>query len=218
LVDGTDQTTVDGEGRRERKKRQTRAAIADAAMALFTQRGFDAVTVADVARAADVAEKTVFNHFPAKEDLLFVRGAERRAALVEAVRRREPGVPVIDLFRAATTAFLDDVEHGSVEEIVAVPRLVVASPTLRDRLFVGWEREAALLAPAIAQGTGAAEDDLVVAVVARTLAWTHRIVFREAFTRLLAGEDQRAVAAALRTDAQRAYDQLAAGLEAFGRA
>jgi hypothetical protein len=93
----------------------------------------------------------------------------------------------------------------------------MGSPALRDRLFVGWEREAALLAPAIAEGTGAGEDDLVVAVVARTLAWTHRLVFREAFTRLLAGEDQRAVAATLRVDAQRAYDLLAAGLGAFGR-
>ena len=58
-------------GRRERKKQQTRQAISDVATALFLERGFDAVTVADVARAADVAVQTVFNHFPAKEDLFF---------------------------------------------------------------------------------------------------------------------------------------------------
>ncbi|MFG1624805.1 TetR/AcrR family transcriptional regulator [Kribbella sp. NPDC049227] len=58
-------------GRRERKKQQTRQAISDVATALFLERGFDAVTVAEVARAADVAVQTVFNHFPAKEDLFF---------------------------------------------------------------------------------------------------------------------------------------------------
>jgi AcrR family transcriptional regulator len=57
--------------RRERKKRQTRQAISDVATRLFLERGFDAVTVAEVARAADVAVQTVFNHFPAKEDLFF---------------------------------------------------------------------------------------------------------------------------------------------------
>ena len=58
-------------GRRERKKQQTRDAISHVATLLFLERGFDAVTVAEVARAADVAVQTVFNHFPAKEDLFF---------------------------------------------------------------------------------------------------------------------------------------------------
>lgn len=58
-------------GRRERKKQQTKAAISRVATLLFLERGFDAVTVAEVARAADVAVQTVFNHFPAKEDLFF---------------------------------------------------------------------------------------------------------------------------------------------------
>ena len=68
------------EGLRERKKQRTREDIAAAAMALFSARGFDDVTVADVARAADVSEKTVFNYFPTKEDLVVHRGAERMAA------------------------------------------------------------------------------------------------------------------------------------------
>ena len=65
------------EGLRERKKRETRETIARTAMDLFVERGYDAVTVADVARAADVSEKTVFNYFPAKEDLVFGRGQAR---------------------------------------------------------------------------------------------------------------------------------------------
>src|SRR5919198_2776750 len=97
--------TTESEGLRERKKRRTRAAIADAAMELFTERGFDAVTVADIARAADVSEKTVFNYFPTKEDLVLHRGQERRAALIEAIRARKPGTPLVKPFRDATMDF-----------------------------------------------------------------------------------------------------------------
>jgi AcrR family transcriptional regulator len=203
------------EGLRERKKRQTREAIASAAMALFAEHGFDAVTVADVARAADVSEKTVFNYFPAKEDLVLHGGEERRAALIEAIVMRPPGTSLVTPFREATMAFIDAVERGPVEGIVAVPRLVAQSKSLRDRLFIGWEQEAATLSPLIAEEAGAPEGDLVPAVVARTLAWTHRLVFRAAFTRLLAGDDQRAVAADLREQARRAYDQLEGGLAGY---
>jgi len=204
------------EGLRERKKRQTREAIAEAAMALFMAHGFDAVTVADVGRAADVSEKTVFNYFPAKEDLVMHGGEERRAAIIEALRTRAPGVSIVEPFRAATLEFVDRVEHDPVESIVAVPRLVAGSRALRNRLFLGWEEEAARLAPVVAEEAGAAEGDLVPAVVARTLAWTNRLVFRAAFQRLLAGEDQRAVAADLRDQAHRAYDALEQGLAGYG--
>jgi AcrR family transcriptional regulator len=204
------------EGLRERKKRQTRETIAQAAMALFVRHGFDAVTVADVARAADVSEKTVFNYFAAKEDLVLHGGEERRAALIEAIRTRPDGVSIVEPFRAATMEFVDRVEHDPVESIVAVPRLVAGSRSLRNRLFLGWEEEAARLAPVIAEETGAPEGDLVPAVVARALAWAHRLVFRAAFTRLIAGEDQRAVAADLRDQARRAYETLEQGLAGYG--
>jgi len=68
----------------------------------------------------------------------------------------------------------------------------------------------------IAEETGAADGDLVPAVIARTLAWTHRLVFRAAFQRLFAGEDQRAVAADLREQAHRAYETLEQGLAGYG--
>jgi AcrR family transcriptional regulator len=204
------------EGLRERKKRQTREAIAQAAMELFFARGFDEVTVADVARAADVSEKTVFNYFPAKEDLVLHGGEERRAALVDAIRTRPAGTSILEVFRDATLAFVDRVEHDPVESIVGLPRLVSESRSLRDRLFLSWEQEAATLAPVIAEEAGAAEGDLVPAVVARTLAWTHRLTFRAAFTRLLAGEDQRTVAADLREQARRAYEAVEQGLAGYG--
>jgi AcrR family transcriptional regulator len=204
------------EGLRERKKRQTREAIAEAAMTLFAARGFDAVTVADVARASDVSEKTVFNYFPAKEDLVLHGGEERLAALIEAIRSRPDGASIVEPFRAATLEFVDRVENDPIESIVRVPRLVAESRSLRDRLFLSWEQEAALLAPVLAAEAGAPDGDLVPAVVARTLAWTHRLTFRAAFTRLLAGEDQRAVAADLGEQARRAYETLEQGLAGFG--
>jgi AcrR family transcriptional regulator len=204
------------EGLRERKKRATRETILIQAMALFGEHGYDAVTVADVARAAGVSEKTVFNYFPAKEDLVFNEGQARREALIDAIRARPAAESLVEPFRRQTEEMIARVELGPDPRIVAVPRLVAGSAVLRERLFLGWEREAAELTPVIAEETGAAPDDLVPGVVARSLAWTNRLVFRAAFNRLIAGEDPRALAADLREQAKRAYDQLERGLRDYG--
>jgi AcrR family transcriptional regulator len=199
------------EGMRERKKRQTREEIAAAAMTLFEARGFDSVTVAEVARAADVSEKTVFNYFPAKEDLIAHRGAERLEQLIAAVRAQPPGTPLLEPFRRRTMGFLDQIERRPVDSVLVVPRIVMGSPALRERLSVGWEREAAALTPVIAEQAGLPPDDLLAAVIVRSLSWTHLLVFRAAVTRLLDGEDKHAVVTSLRSDATRAYDQLERG-------
>src|SRR3954451_25197142 len=120
-------------GLRERKKQQTREQIARVAMKLFAKRGFDAVTVAEVADAAGVSEKTVFNYFPAKEDLVFPDGEPRWLRLLNAIRERPAGTSVVQPFRDETNAFLDRVARGPVEDIVARPRLVMGSAALRDR-------------------------------------------------------------------------------------
>jgi AcrR family transcriptional regulator len=204
------------EGLRERKKRETREAITRAAWKLFARRGFDAVTVADIARAANVSDKTVFNYFPTKEDLVFGAGMQRTAALIEAVRTRPPGASIVEPFRRWTMDYLDRVEHDPVDALTAIPRLVMRSDALRVRLFVGWEQEAALLGPVIAEQVGESESELLPMVVARTLAWTHRVIFRAAFTRLIEGEEQAQVAADLREEARRAYDLLERGLAGYG--
>jgi AcrR family transcriptional regulator len=202
------------EGLRERKKRATREAIAEAAMELFSERGFDEVTVAEVAEAADVSEKTVFNYFPTKEDLVFQPGASWRQDLIEAVRSRPRGVSIVQPFRDFTMEHLDGVESRPVEATTAVPRLIMGSKSLRDRLFLAWEEEAAILAPVIAEQAGE-DDQLIPTIVARTLAWTHRMIFRTAFTRLLAGENGDRVVADLRLQANRAYDVLEQGLRNY---
>ena len=204
------------EGLRERKKRRTRDAIVGAALALFAERGFDAVTVAEIARAADVSEKTVFNHFPAKEDLVFEPRRERLAALAEALRERPAGTPIVAVFRQNTEAFIDRVERGPADDVTMVPRVVMGSRSLRERLFLNWEREAQLIAPIIAEQTAAAPGDLVPLVAARTLTWTHRVIVRAGHERLLAGEDGAVIARDLRDQAQRAYDLLESGLAGYG--
>ena len=103
---------------------QTRETIAPPAMDLFGERGYDSVTVADVARAAGVSEKTVFNYFPAKEDLVFGRGQARRQALIHEIRTRPPGASLVEPFRRQTEELIDRLERGTDRRIVAVPRLV----------------------------------------------------------------------------------------------
>src|SRR5919201_222062 len=78
-------------GLRERKKQQRRQLIAETARRLFAERGFDRVTVAEIARAANVSEGTVFNYFPTKADLFYDRMEVFEERLVEAVRARAPG-------------------------------------------------------------------------------------------------------------------------------
>src|SRR3954464_5568631 len=95
------------EGLRARKKRMARQAIAATARRLFAERGFDAVTVAEIAAAADVSEKTVFNHFGTKEALAFAGREEGIAQFVAAITGRPPGSPVLDVFRSMTHTVLD---------------------------------------------------------------------------------------------------------------
>jgi AcrR family transcriptional regulator len=205
------------EGLRERKKRAAREAIAATARRLFVERGFDAVTVAEIAAAADVSEKTVFNHFATKEDLAFAgreKGIER---LVADIAERPPGASVLDVFRATTHAVLGVFAAGEDEDLLAAAKVIRGSRTLQERLTVGWESGAAAITAAVAETSGADGDDLVPALVARTLWFTHRSIFLLALNGLLAEEDREQLTARLRAAADRAYDQLAGGLGEYGK-
>jgi AcrR family transcriptional regulator len=206
------------EGLRARKKRIAREAIAATARRLFAERGFDAVTVAEIAAASDVSEKTVFNHFPTKEDLAFADRERGLVQLVAAIRERPPGTPVIDVFRALTTTVIDVLVARGDEELLTVAKIIRHSPTLQERLTAGWESGASVVTAAVAETSGAAGDDLVPGIVARTLWYTHRSIFLAALHGLLAEEDREQLVARLRVTADRAYDQLAGGLGEYGKA
>jgi hypothetical protein len=98
-----------------------------------------------------------------------------------------------------------------------VAKIIRHSPTLQERLTVGWEAGAAAITAAIAETSGAADDDLVPAIVARTLWFTHRSIFLGALNGLVDGEDREQLVARLRAAADRAYDQLAGGLGDYGK-
>jgi AcrR family transcriptional regulator len=204
------------EGLRARKKRLAREAIAATARRLFAERGFDTVTVAEIAAAADVSEKTVFNHFPTKEDLAFAGREEGIARLVADITERPAGTSILEVFRALTTAVIDEFVAPGNEDLLAVAKILRHSPTLQERLTAGWESGAAAVAAAIAETSGAADDDLVPGIVARTLWWTHRSIFLVALRGLLAQEDREQLVVRLRVIADRAYDQLARGLGEYG--
>jgi AcrR family transcriptional regulator len=86
-------------GLREANKARTRLAISNVATRLFVERGFENVTVAEIAETAQVSVKTVFNYFSSKEELFFDRADDVRDALLDAVRRRPPGMGVLEALR-----------------------------------------------------------------------------------------------------------------------
>jgi hypothetical protein len=136
--------------------------------------------------------------------------------LLADIAGRPAGTPVISVFRATTEAMIDGLAATTErDELLAVTEIVGGSPFLQERLPVKWEREYAALAAAIA-GTAAADDDVIPEIAARTLWWTHRSIFRVALTGLLANEDLEQLTGRLREAADRAYDQVAAGLGEYG--
>jgi hypothetical protein len=116
-----------------------------------------------------------------------------------------------------THGVLDVFVAGGDEDLLAVAKIIRGSRALQERLTVGWESGAAAITAVIAETSGADDDDIVPAIVARTLWFTHRSIFLAALTGLVAGEDGAQLAARLRGTADRAYDQLAAGLAEYGK-
>ena len=119
----------------ERGGPRTRAKIADVAARLFLERGYDAVTVAEIARAAGVSSVTVFNHFPRKEDLFLDRAVDADGYLRSAVRDRPTGVDVLTSLHATAIRLFDDRHPLSGVNDRSVPfyRTVAASPALIAR-------------------------------------------------------------------------------------
>jgi AcrR family transcriptional regulator len=209
-------------GLRERKKQQTRQLIADTARRLFVERGFDAVTVVEVARAADISEATVFNYFPTKEDLFYNRLEAFEEELLAAIRDRESGTSVAAAFRdfiLRQRGVFDLKAAGgddeATERIRAVTRVITESPALlaRERqVFAEYSRSLAAL---IAEETGAAPGDVVPAAVANALIGVHRSLIDYVRERTMAGARASQIARGVRAQAKQAFGQLEEGLAEF---
>ena len=203
-------------GLRARKKEQTRRRIGEAAARLFAERSFDAVTVADVARAADVSEGTVFNYFPAKEDLFYDQMEAFESALLDAVRDRPPGESVLAAFRSIVldrSRGLDQEERASV--IAKAARIIAASPALQAREREIVARSTQALADLIAVETHAAAGDVQPWIVANALMGVQRALVGHVRTAVLAGTRGPSLAKTVRSAARRAFKQLEHGLAGY---
>ncbi|WP_067502312.1 TetR/AcrR family transcriptional regulator [Actinoplanes sp. TFC3] len=138
-------------GRRERKKAATRQAIANTALGLFLERGYDAVGIREVAQAADVAVTTVFAHFASKEALVFDRDQGFQDRVVRAVTDRDAGTTAPEALREELHAIVRDF---IVSNATPFWRLVASSPDLQEYESKMWLRHADALAVAVAADRG----------------------------------------------------------------
>ncbi|HUR06113.1 MAG TPA: helix-turn-helix domain-containing protein [Nonomuraea sp.] len=175
--------------RRDRKKQQTRQAIGDAAMRLFLERGFDSVTIADVAREADVAVQTVFNHFSSKEDLFFQERDGYVTLPSTAVRSCREDESIAQALARGYLRLLGDYHvAGLLMRSVEYQRTLDASPALRSReLELRQERED-LLAATLAESAPPLSEGLRPRLMAAFASAVDRVLDAEVRHRLLAGE------------------------------
>lgn len=184
--------------RRARKRLVTRRAISLAADRLFRERGFDHVTVDEIAAAADVGRMTVFNHFPRKEDMFFDRDEEGREILREALRQRDPRVAPIETLRvlahrliAEQAPFLQfsEASQGFIETVERSETLKARARAIRDEI-------AHDVAEALAECVGRAPTDPDAHLAAGLLLATWTVAFIQAHQTYREQRDAEAAQAA----------------------
>jgi len=207
-------------GLREAKKERTRRLIADTAWRLFIERGFERVTVAEVARAVEVSEATVFNYFPNKEDLFYSRLELFGTRLVDAVATRDAGESALGAFRRFildTSGQLDSVASGdgeAAEGLRAANRVIAESPALLAREQQAFAANADALARLF---DGDDADPVTAQAAANALMGVHRSLIAYVRGRVLSGEDLAGLAAEVRERGERAFALLEGGLGEYGR-
>jgi AcrR family transcriptional regulator len=168
---------IESVGLRARKKLRTRDAIADAAISLFLARGFDQVSVSDIATTAEVSKPTLFRYFPTKEDLVLHRFADHKGEAARVVSGRRPDVPPMAALHQHFRAGLDHFEPvtglNDHPEVVAFHRLVFATASLTGRLTQYLLDDEAALAVALGSGIGGRLQAAQVIAVQRVLARTN---------------------------------------------
>jgi AcrR family transcriptional regulator len=198
---------------RERKKAETRRRIADIATGLFLMRGFDQVTVADVARAADVSVNTVFNYFRTKEDLFFDRQDIAEQSMGRVVAGRRPGESAVQAVRRDFHDALDkrDWRYGITGGAPDFSRMVTESPALGARIRQMGDLREEYLAQVLAEETDADPDDPTPRLIAAQLVALTRTVSAEFLRRRLAGQSLETVIPPVRAAADQAFDLIESG-------
>jgi AcrR family transcriptional regulator len=206
-------------GLRERKKQQTRQHIAETARRLFAERGFEHVTIAEIAEAADVAVQTVFNYFPTKEDLVYWRLSSFEGELLAAVRERPPGKSALEAFKdflMAQQGLLGQHDPAAREELTSFTRMIVDSPALRARegqIFAGYTEA---LAEVLAEDSGP-KPDIRPRVAAAAMIGVHRALVDYSRGRIVAGDLGPRLPRDIRAQARRAFALLEGELGDYGR-
>ncbi|MGW5471853.1 TetR/AcrR family transcriptional regulator [Streptomyces chartreusis] len=193
-------------GLRERKKRRMYETVSETAIRLFLEKGFDTVSVAEVAAAAEISKPTLFRYFPAKEDLVLYRIADHEDEAARVVR--EGSAPVEALRRH----FLEGIERcdpitglNDHPAVLAFHSLVYGTPALVARMYGYLERSEAALAEALGGGLDAR-------LAAGQIVAVQRILAEENWRRISAGEPVAEVKKDAVVAAERAFGLLEAGL------
>lgn len=214
-------------GRRERKRERTRRTIAEAAMGLFVERGFDHVTVADVAEEADVSVNTVYNHFPTKEALFFAQAGSLDRGLADLVHGRARGEPIVAFFRRQVAeererlqAAADDDAAERYRRRLAIHQILQDSPALQVAAFhsargIAHGIEEAL-ALGLAEDVGADPSDIRPRLVASQVLGLLSTLCLDAERRRRAGESQEEIVAAFGSGAEAAIALLERGIADYG--
>ncbi|MFD0690054.1 TetR/AcrR family transcriptional regulator [Actinomadura fibrosa] len=207
-------------GLRERKKRETRRRISDIATGLFLTRGFDNVTIADVARSADVSVNTVFNYFGTKEDLFFDRQDEIIEQAARDFRDRRPGESLVGLYRRRFFEGLDARAYQTAfhEGSEAWTRTVQDSPALLARQREIGRRAQDRLAAQLAEETGAGPDDITPHAAAAMIYAAQAVLIEQIAARKRAGETLEEMRDDVYAAAARLFDLLEHGLDGYAAA
>ncbi|AWS42815.1 TetR/AcrR family transcriptional regulator [Streptosporangium sp. 'caverna'] len=195
-------------GLRERKRQQVHEAISTAAISLFLERGFDQVSVAEVAASAGISKPTLFKYFATKEDLVLHRISDHQGEAARVVRRREPGeAPLAALHRH----FLAGLErHEPVTGLNDHPvvlgyhRMIFETPSLAVRVLHYTAKDEEALAEALAEVT----DELTARLVAGQVLVVQRVLARRNWLRLVEGETAEQVLPSAVAAADRAFELL----------
>ncbi|MFV0135109.1 TetR/AcrR family transcriptional regulator [Streptomyces sp. HMX87] len=198
-------------GLRERKKRRMYQALSDVAVRLFVEKGFDAVSVAEVAAAAEVSKPTLFRYFPAKEDLVLHRIADHEG---EAARAVAEGPTPLGALRRQFLAGLERYDPvtglNDDPDVLAFHALLYGTPALVARLHTHLERSEAALAEALG-------GDLDARLAAGQIVAVRRVLAQENWRRIAAGERAADVRADAVAAAERAFALLEVALPHLAR-
>ncbi|WPO72788.1 MULTISPECIES: TetR/AcrR family transcriptional regulator [unclassified Streptomyces] len=203
-------------GLRARKKRQTAARIWSVAVDLCSERGFDHVSVAEIAEAADVSKMTVFNYFGTKEGVLVGPMEEHAGDPARAVRERRPGESAVAAMRRQFLAQVAErdpsIGLSGDPRTLKVRQLINETPTLAHRMVIFHMRSVQLLADALAEETG---DTLLARVAAAQLTGARNALIMENHRRTIVGEPLDDIAKDCAASAERAFDLVEKGLQGY---